>query len=321
MSGAPHGIALGPDGTAYVGLADEQAVVAIDPLTGANKKRVVLDSPDIAATKELVTMRTDRAGKRLYIANGSDESVTILSLPALGIIREITIEGEQIRDAIPDPRGRYLYVLGRRLHVFDAEGQSEIRTIEFEDPMAVAVSANGSVIAVVGSEDFGGTTATVVALYETESFSETARDPLQTDKVIEAALFADSDRVLVAVGREYLYEKSLVTRKAKTLEQDKGQMRMKIDFGDLVNSDRICLPEKSGPQIAALASENLLLLAERRCSSSGSFTASARRVIPASLYGVDVYALAYDPVSKHLYATDTAGYLTIYKVPRTPIVR
>lgn len=299
-------------------------MVAIDPVTGAVRKKVVLDSAEIAATKELVTLRIDRATKRLYIANGSDESVTILSLPDLGIVREITIEGEQIRDAVPDPRGRYLYVLGRRLRVFDIDGHNEIRTMDFEDPMAVAVSDNGSVIAVVGSEDFGENTATVVALYETESFTETARDPLQTDKAIEAALFADSDQVLVAVGREYLYEKPLITRSAKRLEQDKsrgGAMRMKIDFGDLVNSDRICLPERSGPQIATLGSGDLLLLAERRCSSSGAFTASARRITPASLYGVSAYALAYDANSKHLLATDPAGFLTVYKVPRAPMVR
>src|SRR5438045_652773 len=59
LAGDPHGIAIGGDGTVYVGLAQPQSIVAIDPSTGAIKKRVVLDSPDIASTKELVTVRTD----------------------------------------------------------------------------------------------------------------------------------------------------------------------------------------------------------------------------------------------------------------------
>ncbi len=92
---------------------------------------------------------------------------------------------------------------------------------------------------------------------------------------------------------------------------------MRIGFGDLVNSERICLPEKSGPQIIALGpASDVLLLAERRCSSSGSFLAASRRVTPASLYGVNAYAIAYDRDSNTLAVTDRAGYLTIYKVPR-----
>src|SRR4051812_40694311 len=41
LPGDPHGVAAGADGTLYVGLAQPQAVVAIDPKTGAIKKRVV----------------------------------------------------------------------------------------------------------------------------------------------------------------------------------------------------------------------------------------------------------------------------------------
>src|SRR5438477_8585484 len=35
LSGDPHGLALGSDGTVYVGLALPQAVIAIDPASGA----------------------------------------------------------------------------------------------------------------------------------------------------------------------------------------------------------------------------------------------------------------------------------------------
>src|SRR5258708_23522899 len=61
LTGDPHGIALGADGTVYVGLAQPQAVVAIDPTTREIKQKVILDSAEIAATKELVTLRTNAA--------------------------------------------------------------------------------------------------------------------------------------------------------------------------------------------------------------------------------------------------------------------
>lgn len=321
LPGDPRGLALGNDGTVYVGLAQTQEVVAVDPKTGAVLKRVVLDSAEIASTKELVTMRTNPERTRLYIANGSDESATILSLPDLSVVREITMEGEEIRDVLPDPKGRYVYVLGRTVHVFDAGGQREIRSIDFEDPMAIAATASGNALAVLGSEDFGNTRATVVALYDTTSFHEMTRDPLQTDKVIEAALFAANDRALVAMARDSLFEKPLHTtaRPQKTLQPATagGHHRMRIDFGDLVNSERICLPERSGPQIVTSGASNMVIFAERRCSASGTFAGSNRRISPASLYGVAAYALAYERDT--LYATDRAGYLTIYKVPRVAV--
>ena len=319
VEGQPRGVAIGPDGTIYVGLAERQSVIAVDPSNGSVLNEVVLDSAHIAATKELVTMRTSVAGDRLYIANGSDESATILSLPSLAVVREITMEGETIRDALPDPRGKHLYLLGRRVHVFDADGDSNLRTLDFDDPMAIAVSSNGSTLAVIGTEDFGNAKATVAVFYDTTTFAEIAREPLQTDKTIEAALFAASDRSLVAVSREHLFEKPVVTRKntIAQLEGSGAQVRMRINVGDVVNSDRICLPPGSGPQIATTGNPSeLLIYAESRCSSSGAFAGSDRRILPASLYGVSVYALAYDRKSNTLAATDPAGFLTIYKVPR-----
>ncbi|HEV7921604.1 MAG TPA: hypothetical protein VGR02_12520 [Thermoanaerobaculia bacterium] len=324
LSGDPRGLALGRDGTIYVGLAQPQAVIAVDPKSGAIRSRLVLDSAEIASTKELVTLRTNRDGTRLYIANGSDESASILGLPDLHVIREITMEGETIRDAIPDPKGRYLYLLGRRVHVYDSSGEKEIKTLDFADPMAIAVAENGATLAVLGPEDFGGTKATVVAVYDTTTFAELARDPMQTDQLIEGALFADQDRALVAVSRDHLFEKA-ITAKApapkKLSTSYDGQMRMSINFGDLVNSDHVCLPEGSGPQIAVQGPGNLLLFAERRCSASGSFAGSSRRVLPASLYGVNAYAIAFDAASNTLVATDRAGYLTIYKGPRAAVAK
>jgi hypothetical protein len=193
--------------------------------------------------------------------------------------------------------------------------------LSIDDPMAIAASANGATLAILGSETFGENKATVAALYDTTSFAELARDPLQTDKPVEAALFADDDRVLMALGREWLYEKPLTSHAAKPMTAaGSGPMRMQIDFGDLTNSERACLPEGSGPQIATLASPTLLLYAERRCSTSGVFTGSSRRVTPASLYGVSAYAIAYDAQTNTLVTTDKAGFLTIYKVPRAPQV-
>jgi hypothetical protein len=314
VTGDPHGLAIGRDGTLYVGLAQPQAVIAVDPKSGAIKNRVVLDKAEIAATKELVTLRTNRDASRLFIANGSDESAIILSLPDLGVLREITIEGEAIRDAVPDPKGRYLYLLGRRVHVYDAGGEHELHTLPIEDPMAIAASEH--FLSVIASEDFGSEKATSVALFDTTAFKELARDPLETADKIEGAVFSYDEKAIVAISRDHLLEKPVV-RGAKTMTKGPdGQMRMSGDFGDFVNSDRICLPDGAGPQILTLASNNLLLYAERRCNVSGAFTGSQRRVNPASLYGVNAYALAYDRDSNTLAVTDRAGYLTIYRVPR-----
>lgn len=314
LSGDPHGIAIDRDGTLYVGLAQPQAVIAVDPKSGDVKKRVVLDRAEIAATKELVTLRTNADASRLFIANGSDESAVILSLPDLGILREITIEGEAIRDAIPDPKGRYLYLLGRRVHVYDARGENELHTLPIEDPMAIAASEH--YLAVIASENFGSTKATSVALYETSDFKELARDPLETADKIEGAVFSADEKAIVAISRDHLLEKPLL-RAAKTMTKGAdGQMRMNAGFGDFVNSDRICLPDNAGPQILTLAPDNMLLYAERRCDVAGAFTGSQRRINPASLYGVSAYALAYDRETNSLAVTDRAGYLTIYKVPR-----
>jgi hypothetical protein len=314
LPGDPHGIAIGRDGTLYAGLAQTQAVIAVDPKTGAIKNRVVLDHAEIAATKELVTLRTNADASRLFIANGSDESAMILSLPDLGVVREITIEGEAIRDAVPDPKGRYLYVVGRRVHVYDASGEHELHTMPIEEPMAIAASEH--FLAVIASEDFGSAKATSVALYDTATFKELARDPLETSDKIEGAVFSTDEKAIVAISHDHLFEKP-VARTAKTMTKGAdGQMRMNADFGDFVNSDRICLPDGAGPQILTLAPNNVLLYAERRCSASGAFTGSKRRVTPASLYGVSAYALAYDRDSGSLIVTDRAGYLTIYKVPR-----
>jgi hypothetical protein len=303
LAGDPRGVAHGSDGTIYVGLAQPQAVIAIDPKNGEIKKRVVLDSAEIASTKELVTLRTNPERTRLFIANGSDESASILSLPGLAVLREITMEGETIRDVVPDPKGRFVYLLGRRVHVYDKNGATELRTLPIEEPMAIAASANGALLAVVFTEDFGNTKATSVAMFDTTTFAEVRRDPLQTTETIEAALFADKDRALMALGREHLFEKTVASR-------------------GLNSSDSICLPEGSGPQIATLGiDDNLLLYAERRCSASATFGGSKRSVMPASLYGVNAYAVAHDKNTNLLIVTDRAGFLTLYNVPRVAVAR
>jgi hypothetical protein len=239
------------------------------------------------------------------------------------VLREITMEGETIRDVIPDPKGRYVYLLGRRVHVFDGEGDRELRTLPIEDPMAIAASANGAMLAVFATEDFGNANATVVAMFDTTTFAEVARDPLQTEKAVEGALFADRDRSLIAFGRDSLFEKPVVSKPARamTRQGSNGPMVMTIDFGDLVNSNKICLPERSGPQIATAVNETLLVYGERRCSSSGAFSGSTRNMTPASLYGVNAYALAHDRQKNVLVATDRAGFLTIYLVPRPAVAK
>ena len=117
-------------------------------------------------------------------------------------------------------------------------------------------------------------------LFDTGTFSETAR--LKTSGPADVALFAND--ALVTLGR-----------------------------------DAVCLPAGSGPQIATLAPNNVLLFAERRCDASSALTGWGR-VTPVSLYGVSAYALAFDRATNALVTTERAGYLTIYKVPRAPVV-
>jgi hypothetical protein len=325
LPGDPRGVAIGADGTIYVGLAKPQAVIAVDPQNGAVRKRVVLDFEEIASTKDLVTLRTDPARKRLFIANGSDESATILSLPDLAVLREITMEGETIRDVIPDPSGRYVYLLGRRVHVFDGDGRNILHTLDVADPMAIAVSANGSRLAIVATEDYGTAKATAVVLFDTNNFREISRDPLQTQAAIQGAMFANRDRTIIAFGENRLFEKPVTSPPSRAMTTDgsaEGAMRMKISFGDLVNSNHVCLPERSGPQVAALTtSDTLLVYAERRCSASGAFSGSSRSVTPASLYGIDAYAIAFDLRANYLVATEPEGFLTIYNTPRPAVAQ
>src|SRR5688572_10302380 len=68
LPGHPSGIAVAEDGTAYVGLAAKQSVVAIDPKAGTILNELILDSEEIAATKELVTLRINARGDRLIVA-------------------------------------------------------------------------------------------------------------------------------------------------------------------------------------------------------------------------------------------------------------
>jgi hypothetical protein len=248
--------------------------VAIDPKSGAVKKRVVLDSAEIASTKELLTLRTNRERTRLYVANGSDESATILTLPDLHVVREISMEGEPIRDALPDPKGRYLYLLGRHVHVFDANGETELHTLNVDDPIALA--ANETTLAVSSAND--------VALFDTASFARLALKP--------------------SAGKGAT---TLVFRPNGTLI---GMTSAALVRGG--TSTPVCLPDGSGPQIATMAGD-LLLFAEKRCSSSGVATGAA------SLYGVNAYALAYDPTTQSVITTERAGYLTIYKAPRPAV--
>lgn len=305
LSGDPRGVAVGADGTIYVGLAETQSIIAVDPASGAIRNSVILDSADIGATKELVTMRTNASRTRLYIANGSDESALILSIPDLAVLREITMEGETIRDVVPDPKGRFVYVLGRRVHVYDKDGKTKLRSLAIADPMAIAVTSSGSRLAVFATEDYGSAKATSVATFDTNTFAQLAREPLQTDKRIEAAMYAAGDRSLIAFSRDALFEKLVAAKPAS------------------ITTNTVCLPQGSGPQVATSASADntLLVYAERRCSASTAFPGTPRGITPASLYGISAYAVAHDPKNNTLVATDPAGFLTIYNVPRPAVAR
>jgi hypothetical protein len=315
LQGQPAGVAIS-GGVLYVGLAARQSVVAIDPSSGEIVKEVVLDDPDFASTKELVTLRPTADGRHLVVANGTDESVTILSLPDLAIVREITMEGEVIRDAIPDPGGRYLYVVGRSLHVFDATGETVIRRFSEITPMVAALSPDGSVLAVIGSQRFPGGPATVAMLVSTARLEEVAREPLQTDREIRAALFGAGNS-LVVLADDWLAEKSLAVRPQRQMkERSEGKMELRLERGDLVSSEKICLPKGAGPQIAAASASGAeVIFVERRCGVNESLTAAKRNVRSVPLSGYQAYAIAADHEGGVVWATDPAGFLTGFRAP------
>lgn len=316
LTGSPRGIAVASDGTLFVGLADSQSIVHLDPKTSKVISERILDRAEIAATKEIVSLRMGADGKTLVAANGSDESVTILSVPDLAVTREIGLEGETIRDAIPDPAGKYLYVLGRELHIYDAAGSSQIRTIREPAPMAIAVDSTGRHLAVIGSEKFASGDATVVALFDTTNFREIAREPLQTDRAIIAATFAAGDAAIVVVAEDWFAEKSVRSRGTRGLQNEGGKVRVRIDFGDLISSQRICLSPAAGAQILARGFDaSSVIFAEKRCAAGESFTASQRLVTPKSIYGVSAAALAIDRAAKLVWVTDPSGFVTAYRAP------
>jgi hypothetical protein len=156
-----------------------------------------------------------------------------------------------------------------------------------------------------------------VALFDTTSFAELARDPLQTEKTIEAAMFAAGDRSIIAFSRDDIFEKRVTARPTRITQAGSATNAMRVQIGDLVNSTHVCLPKGSGPQVATLtSSDTMVVYAERRCSASGTFSGSNRAITPASLYNVNAYAVAYDRLSNTIVATDRDGFLTIYNVPR-----
>lgn len=318
LAGTPHGLALSRAGVLYVGLAEPQSVVAIDPAKGSVLGEVVLDSADIASTKELTALRLTSDETRLVVANGSDESVTILSLPDMGIVREIGLEGEVIRDAVPDPKGRYLYVLGRTVHVYDPNGERELKSLGDVEPMAIAVNSAGTLLAVVGTEQYEKARATSVVLYDVATLKEIDRQPLQTDRTILAALFAADDRALVVFASDWLAEKTLQKAAPRPIASAEGApMRLTFEFGDLMNSQRICLPASVGPQLAASgAVSTRVYFPETHCGASETFIASKREVETGSIYPVSSYALAFDAKSSSIFATDPAGFLTQYRIAK-----
>jgi hypothetical protein len=311
LDGTPRAVAVAPDGTIYVGLAAPQSIVAIDAAKGAIVREAVIDREEIASTKDFSTLRIAR--DRLYVAQGSDESVTILSLPPLEVVREILLEGEPIHDALPDPAGRHLYVLGRKVHVFDAAGEREIRALGDIEPTAITTDAKGRVLAVVGFQSFPNGKVSVAVFYDASTLREIGRVPLQTEREIVSAFFAADERVLVAVARDWLAEAPATPREEKKPQGDATAMRMRIELGDLVSSETVCLPDGAGPQIAA-ASGALVIVAEKRCAAGGTFTATKRRTRVASLYGIAAFAMSRTPDGRWA-VTDPAGFLTIYKQP------
>jgi hypothetical protein len=180
--------------------------------------------------------------------------------------------------------------------------------------MAIATDAKGRVLVVVGHETFPNGKVTSAVFYDAASLREIGRLPLQTEREIVAAFFAAGDRVLVVAANDWLAEAPAAPREEKQPQGEAGAMRLSLEFGDLISSESVCLPDGAGPQIASTDGGAVVVVAEKRCASGGSFTASKRRTRVASIYGVAAYALARTPAGGWA-ATDPAGFLTLYREP------
>lgn len=316
LPGTPRGLAVDRDGLVYVGLSDRQSILRIDPSRDLLEKEIVLDRPEIASTKEIVTLRFDRsrAGERLLAANGIDESLTILSTPELAVLREITLEGEVVRDAVGDPLGRYLYILGRDVHIFDHQGAMKIRTIREPRPSAISVSRTGRLLAVAGSERISGIEVTTVALWDVETMKELERIPMQTDAKVVGLTFAAGDRALVAATETAVLQLALDRDKTeKALIAADDGLRTNIAAADLISTDTVCIDPSSSPQVISLGpTGSELLFPEKRCGRGGSMTGGPRYVSVQSLYPLEAFAIAWDPTREAVFAT-SGDQLVLYR--------
>ena len=255
MPGDPRGVAIGADGTVYVGLA---------AIAGRHRDRS--RRPARSGSRSSSTPPRSRRRKswsrcariadrtRLYIANGSDESATDPLAPRP---RRPPRDHDGRRD---DPRrrprseGPLRLLLGRRVHVFDDErrhGTAHARrsTIRWRSPRARTARRSRS-----SRPRTSATRRRPRWRCSTRRRSrEIAREPLQTQKTIEAAMFADRRPRAVAFSRDSLFEKAGVSRPARRSPRAPTAHAMTHRLRRLVNSDRVCLPEGSGPQIATLA--------------------------------------------------------------------
>ena len=314
VDGSPRALAAGVDGTLYVGLSGSQEILALDPDSGKILQRKQIDHAEIAATKDFVSMRLTADGDRLVIAHGSDESVTIHALPELGPVREIGLEGELVRDAVPAPDGSFVAVLGRDVHIWSRDGGELLRVLRELEPMALAVSSDGSTLAVVGRESYPSGTVSVAILFDTATWSETFRRPLETERSIRGAAFAADDSVLAVWTDDWIAEVAMQAPRS-TFDTSGETARVRIAFGDLVSSEAVCLPERTGPQIATLAGRDRLVFAERRCSASGSMTGTRRKLRTISLTGVEAWSIAWDRTRELVVASDPRGTITMYSLP------
>lgn len=313
LDGSPRALALDADGLIYAGLAGPQAIAVIDPDTGSVLQRKVVDRAEIAATKDFVTMRTTAARDRLVIANGSDESAMILAIPELSVVREIGIEGEMVRDAVPAPDGRFVAVLGRDVHVWSRDGETLLRVIRGLSPTAIAVSPDGSVLAIASRETFGGTDVAMAVLLETTGWTEIMRRPLQTERVIRGMEFAGNGSVLLVWADDWIAEAPLKVPTGE-MQVSEGRQRVSISPGELVSSETVCFPAEAAPQLVTMRGSTAIL-AERRCAAAASMTGGRRVTTTASLIGVEPWAILWDEKRGKIIATDPDGTLTIYQPP------
>ena len=184
-------------------------------------------------------------GRRAYVANYADHSVSVVSVPTQTTIATIPVADTPF-DLVVTPDGRHVYAANGSISVIDTTTNTVAATIHtpYDSSLAVAVSADGSW---VYSTNLIGID---VASTETNAVVTT----IQTNQPSAFALSPDGS-VLYALAGNIMYEVSTLTQSViGTFGINAGPVP-NLDAHSMAISprgDRLYLPDRSGNSLVVI---------------------------------------------------------------------